>query len=119
ICSWCRTDRSAFPPLPLGERGEKSTNKLYRNNGDGTFTDVTDAVGLARSGFGFGCAVGDFDNDGWDDLVVTYLGGVVLYHNESDGKGGRRFADVTIKAGLDNNPHMATSCAWGDVDGDG
>jgi hypothetical protein len=95
------------------------TNKLYRNNGDGTFTDVTEQVGLARSGFGLGCAVGDFDNDGWDDLVVTYMGGIVLYHNESDGKGGRRFVDVTVKAGLNNNPHLATSCAWGDVDGDG
>ncbi len=99
--------------------GPTPTNKLYRNNGDGTFTDVTEEVGLARSGFGLGCAVGDYDNDGWDDLVVTYAGGVVLYHNEPDGKGGRRFADVTARAGLDNNPHLATSCAWGDVDGDG
>ncbi len=95
------------------------TNKLYRNNGDGTFTDVTAEVGLARSGFGLGCAVGDFDNDGWDDLVVTYDGGLVLYHNEPDGKGGRHFVDVTAQAGLANNPHLATSCAWGDIDGDG
>jgi enediyne biosynthesis protein E4 len=95
------------------------TNKLYRNNGDGTFTDVTAETGLAHGGFGFGCSVGDFDNDGWDDLVVTYQGGIVLYHNEPDGKGGRRFVDVTKKARLDNNPHMATSCAWGDIDGDG
>lgn len=105
----------AVRPIP----GPQPTNKLYRNNGNGSFTDVTDAVGLARSGFGLGCAVGDFDNDGWDDLVVTYLGGIVLYHNESDGGGGRHFVDVTAKAGLDNNPHLATSCAWGDVDGDG
>jgi hypothetical protein len=94
------------------------TCKLYRNNGDGTFTDVTEQVGLTRTGFGMGCAVGDFDNDGFDDLVVTYLGGVVLYHNEPDGKGGRRFVDVTEKAGI-VNPHWATSCAWGDIDGDG
>ncbi|HEY7427870.1 MAG TPA: CRTAC1 family protein [Gemmataceae bacterium] len=93
-------------------------NKLYRNNGDGTFTDVTDAVGLARSGFGMGCAVGDFDNDGYDDLAVTYLGGIVLYHNQPDGHGGRRFQDVTERAGL-RDPHWATSCGWGDVDGDG
>jgi hypothetical protein len=99
--------------------GPGPTNKLYRNNGDGTFTDVTEEAGLARSGFGLGCAVGDFDNDGFDDLVVTYAGGVVLYHNEPDGKGGRRFVDVTAKAGLDDNPHLATGCAWGDVDGDG
>src|SRR4029079_4680442 len=88
------------------------TNKLYRNNGNGTFTDVTEAVGLARAGLGMGCAVGDFDNDGFDDLVVPYLGGIVLYHNEPDGKGGRRFVNVTAKAGL-RDPHFATSCAWG------
>jgi hypothetical protein len=99
--------------------GPLPTNKLFRNNGDGTFTDVTEAVGLARSGFHLGCAVGDYDNDGCDDLVVTYMGGMVLYHNEIDGKGGRHFVDVTTKAGLDNNPHLANSCAWGDIDGDG
>jgi hypothetical protein len=98
--------------------GPLPTNKLYRNNGDGTFTDVTESLGLARAGFGMGCAVGDFDNDGFDDLLVTYLGGVVLYHNEADGRGGRRFVDVTEKAGL-RDPHWATSCAWGDIDGDG
>jgi hypothetical protein len=98
--------------------GPPPTNKLYRNNGDGTFTDITGQVGLARAGFGMGCAVGDFDNDGFDDLLVTYLGGVVLYHNEADGRGGRRFVDVTEKAGL-RDPHWATSCAWGDIDGDG
>jgi hypothetical protein len=65
-----------------------------------------------------GCAVGDFDNDGYDDLVVTYFGEVVLYHNEPDGRGGRRFVDVTARAGL-RDPHWATSCAWGDIDGDG
>ncbi len=95
------------------------TSKLYRNNGDGTFTDVTAETGLLHSGFGLGCAVGDYDNDGWDDLIVTYQGGMVLYHNEPDGKGGRHFVDVTKHAKLDNNPHLATSCAWGDIDGDG
>jgi hypothetical protein len=106
------------PVRPGGATGPPPTNKLYRNNGDGTFTDVTEEVGLARGGFGMGCAVGDYDNDGWDDLVVTYVGGVVLYHNEPDGKGGRRFVDVTAKSGL-RDAHWATSCAWGDVDGDG
>ncbi|HEY8505605.1 MAG TPA: CRTAC1 family protein [Gemmataceae bacterium] len=90
------------------------TNKLYRNNRDGTFTDVTEKAGLARSGFGLGCAVGDYDNDGFDDLAVTYHGGVVLYRNQGDGT----FADVTEKAGL-HDPHLATSCGWGDIDGDG
>jgi hypothetical protein len=106
------------PVRPGRAAGPLPTNKLYRNNGDGTFTDVTEQVGLARAGFGMGCAVGDYDNDGWDDLVVTYVGGIVLYHNEPDGKGGRRFVDVTAKAGL-HNPHWGTSCAWGDIDGDG
>ena len=86
------------PVRPTSADGPLPTNKLYRNNGDGTFTDVTEAVGLARAGFGMGCAVGDYDNDGFDDLVVTYWGGVVLYHNEPDGHGGRRFVDVTAKA---------------------
>jgi hypothetical protein len=103
---------------PVRPNGPQPTCKLYRNNGDGTFTDVTERVGLTRPGFGMGCAVGDYDNDGWDDLVVTYLGGVVLYHNEPDGKGGRHFVDVTATAGI-KDPHWATSCAWGDVDGDG
>jgi hypothetical protein len=94
------------------------TCKLFRNNGDGSFSDVTQQAGLARPMFGMGCAVGDFDNDGFDDLAVTFLGGVALYHNEPDGKGGRHFVDVTSRAGL-NDPHWATSCAWGDIDGDG
>ena len=107
------------PALPSAAAIPGLTSKLYRNNGDGTFTDVTTETGLTHSGFGLGCAVGDFDNDGWDDLVVTYLGGMVLYHNEADGKGGRHFVDVTKHAKLDNDPHLATSCAWGDIDGDG
>ncbi|HEV3118321.1 MAG TPA: CRTAC1 family protein [Gemmataceae bacterium] len=98
--------------------GPLPTSRLYRNNGDGTFTDVTRELGLERPGFGMGCAVGDFDNDGFDDLVVTYVGAIVLYHNEPDGKGGRRFVDITAKAGL-HDSHWATSCAWGDIDGDG
>jgi hypothetical protein len=106
------------PVRPTSHESLLPTSKLYRNNGDGTFTDVTKEVGLDRPGFGMGCAVGDFDNDGFDDLVVTYVGGLVLYHNEPDGKGGRRFVDVTSRAGL-RDPHWATSCAWGDIDGDG
>jgi hypothetical protein len=98
--------------------GPQPTNKLYRNLGGGRFGDVTEAAGLARAGFGMGAAVGDYDNDGFDDLLVTYFGGVVLYHNQPDGAGGRRFADVTAAAGL-SNPHWATSAAWADLDGDG
>jgi hypothetical protein len=98
--------------------GPRPTNRLYRNNGDGTFTDVTEAAGLARAGFGMGCAVGDFDNDGFDDLAVTYLGGVVLYRNVPAPGGGRAFEDVTAAAGL-ADPHWASSCGWADVDNDG
>lgn len=105
-------------PLVPGGPGPAPTHKLYRNNGNGTFTDVTRQVGLDKSGFGMGCAVGDFDNDGFDDLVVTYLDGVALFHNEPDGNGGRHFVDVAAKAGI-VNPHWGTSCGWGDVDGDG
>ena len=90
------------------------SNRLYRNNRDGTFSDVTEKAGLVRAGFGQGCAVGDFDNDGYDDLAVTYLGGLILYHNNGNGT----FTDVTAAAKL-ANPHWGTSCAWGDFDNDG
>src|SRR5207248_9266138 len=83
-----------------------------------TFTAVTRQVGLDQSGFGLGVAVGDYDNDGFDDLVITYLGRIALFHNEPDGGGGRKFVDVTAGSGLVDT-HFATSCAWGDVDGDG
>jgi hypothetical protein len=69
--------------------------KLYRNNHDGTFTDVSAKAAISHSGWGFGVAVGDYDNDGWDDLYVTYLDSGVLYHNNHDGT----FTDVTAKAG--------------------
>lgn len=125
--AWIDYDGDGWPDLfvvqdgpihPNTHKGAVPTSKLYRNNKDGTFTDVTEQAGLSHSGYGMGCAVGDFDNDGYDDLVVTYYKGIVLYHNQPDGKGGRHFVDITIKAGIDN-PHWATSCAWGDIDGDG
>jgi enediyne biosynthesis protein E4 len=91
------------------------TGKLYHNNHDGTFTDVTAKSGLAHCGWGFGAAVGDYDNDGWDDLYVTYLDGAVLYHNNHDGS----FTDVTAKAGVGNGGRWGTSAAFGDYDNDG
>ncbi|MCI0459465.1 MAG: CRTAC1 family protein [Gemmataceae bacterium] len=109
----------AGPVHPSTHTGPLPTHRLYRNHGDGTFTDVTDQVGLNHADFGMGCAVGDFDNDGYDDLALTCLGKIALYHNRPDGQGGRRFVEVTARAGGLSNPHWATSCGWGDIDGDG
>src|SRR5271166_127327 len=91
------------------------SGKLYRNNHDGTFTDVTAKSGITHCGWGFGAAVGDYDNDGWEDLYVTYLDGAVLYHNNGDGT----FTDVTAKAGVGNAGRWGTSAAFGDYDNDG
>ncbi len=95
-------------------KGPRSTMALYRNNRDGTFTDVTRKVGLDIEIYGMGCAAGDYDNDGWVDLYVSALGPDRLFRNQ----GGNTFEDVTRKAGLDN-PEFATSVAWLDYDRDG
>jgi hypothetical protein len=89
-------------------------NALYRNNRDGTFTDVTDKAGVAGGAFGMGVAVGDYDNDGWPDLFVTAYGSPILYRNNRDGT----FTDVTRQAGL-AMPGWTTSAAWFDYDNDG
>ena len=97
--------------------------RLYRNLGQCRFRDVTADV-TAEAGldqplfYSHGCAVADYDNDGWPDLLVTGFGGVILYHNEPDDNDGRRFVNDTQKAGL-NNPLWSTSAAWGDLNGDG
>jgi len=95
--------------------GKCHPGKLYRNNHDGTFTDVSAKAGITHCGWGFGVAVGDYDNDGWEDLYITYLDGAVLYHNNGDGS----FTDVTSKAGVGNAERWGTSAAFGDYDNDG
>jgi enediyne biosynthesis protein E4 len=95
--------------------GKCHASKLYRNNHNGTFTDVSGKTGLNHCGWGFGIAVGDYDNDGWEDLYITYLDGGVLYHNNGNGT----FTDVTAKAGVDNGGRWGTSAAFGDYDNDG
>ncbi len=94
--------------------------KLYKNMGNWQFKDVTAEVGLDIDWFyTHGCAVADYDNDGWPDLLVTGWGRVALFHNEPNPNGkGRRFVDVTKKAGLDD-ALWSTSAAWADLDGDG
>jgi len=95
--------------------GKCHPSKLYRNNHDGTFTDVTAKSGINHCGWGFGVAVGDYDNDGKEDLYITYLDGAVLYHNNGDGT----FTDVTAIAGVGNTGRWGTSAAFGDYDNDG
>jgi hypothetical protein len=89
-------------------------NALYKNNRDGTFTDVTEKAGVAGGTFGMGVAVADFDNDGWPDILVTSYGKCILYKNNHNGT----FTDVTKKAGLDT-PGWTTSAVWFDYDNDG
>ena len=96
--------------------GSEPTSQLFRNNRDGTFSDVTLKAGVAHSGWGQGCCVGDYDNDGWDDLFVTYFGKNVLYHNNGDGT----FTDVSQKSGVaGNGKRWNTGCAFVDYDRDG
>jgi hypothetical protein len=95
------------PPKPL-------RNALYRNNRDGTFTDVTEKAGVAAGGFGMGVAVGDYDGDGFPDMFVTQYGHSILYHNNGNGT----FTDVTEKAGVEITG-WASSAVWFDYDNDG
>jgi hypothetical protein len=89
-------------------------NALYKNNRDGTFTDVTEKAGVAAGGYGQGAAVGDYDGDGFPDIYVTQYGRSILYHNNGDGT----FTDVTDKAGV-AAPGWASSAVWFDYDNDG
>ena len=96
--------------------GEGPTNRLYRNNHDGRFTDVTEQTGLRATGWGQGVCVGDYDNDGWRDLYVTYYGPNRLFHNRGTGA----FEDVTAAAAVAGPPRAwGTGCAFVDYDRDG
>src|SRR5207253_4940147 len=105
-------------PTPKGtipqKAGPKYWNRLYHQRQDGTFEDVTEKAGLQGVGYGMGVAVGDYDNDGYEDLYVTAYGGNKLYHNNGDGT----FTDVTDKAGVGGSG-WSTSAAWVDLDADG
>ena len=94
-----------------------SSNRLYKNNRDGTFTDVTEKAGLIRTGWASGVTVADYNNDGFDDIFITYYGQNVLYKNNGDGT----FADVTKQAGLlyDGNTRWGSGCTFVDYDRDG
>jgi enediyne biosynthesis protein E4 len=99
-----------------GTESPRPTNRLYHNNRDGTFTDVTERAGLVKSGWGQGVCVGDYDNDGFDDLFVTYWGHNLLYHNNGDGT----FTGVTKKSDLDvAEVRWGVGCAFLDYDRDG
>lgn len=104
------TRLEGFPP------DRTPTNRLFKNNRDGTFTDVTVKAGLVHSGWGQGVCIGDYDNDGFEDLFVAYFGKNVLYHNNGDGT----FTDVSEKAGVaGSGKRWNSGCAFVDYDRDG
>ena len=104
------TPKGTIPP----KTGAAYWNRLFHQKSDGTFEDVTEKAGLTGAGYGMGVAVGDYDNDGYEDLYVTALGGNKLYHNNGNGT----FTDVTEKAGVAGSG-WSTSAAWVDLDNDG
>jgi len=120
--AWIDYDDDGFPDLFLvngstferWRRGDSPPSRLFHNNRDGTFSDVSAASGLTRTGWGMGVCVGDYDNDGNDDLYVTYYGGNTLYRNRGDGT----FADMTEAAGVRGHG-WGMGCAFGDTDNDG
>ncbi len=121
-CAFIDYDNDGWPDILLvngenwpGRAGAPTTLKLYRNNHDGIFTDVTRKAGLAVSMFGLGVAAGDYDNDGHDDIFLTALGQSHLFHNNGNGT----FSDVTKVAGLWGPNEFSTGAAWVDYDRDG
>ena len=123
-CGWIDYDQDGWLDLylvngaatPAYSPKHPLRSALYRNNGDGTFSDVTGRAGVGAEGlFGMGVAVGDYDNDGFPDLLVLGYGRCILYHNNRDGT----FTDVTTRAGVANSGQWASSAAWFDYDNDG
>jgi enediyne biosynthesis protein E4 len=122
-CAFIDYDNDGYPDIllvnsqdwPGHAKGAPSTPKLYHNNHNGTFTDVTSKAGLAVSLFGMGVAIGDFDNDGQEDIFITALGQSHLFHNNGNGT----FTDVTKSAGLWGPNEFSTGAAWVDYDRDG
>ncbi len=116
-------DRDGWPDIyftnaqsvAMAQHGVKARSALFHNNHDGTFTDVTDKAGVGYPCWAMGAVVGDYNNDGWPDLLVTCMGGVVLYRNNGDGT----FTDVTKASGLGSDSEWATGAAFGDYDKDG
>jgi len=102
------------PTVATASDARSARSELWRNQGDGTFVDVTDKAGVGYPGWGMGAVSADVDNDGWDDLYVTCYGPNHLYHNNHDGT----FSDITEKAGV-GDPRWSTGAAFGDYDGDG
>ena len=104
----------------LVKTGPKYYNRLFHNNGNGTFSDVTERAGVAGAGYGMGVAVGDYDNDGWPDIYLANVNGNQLFHNNGDGT----FSDVTAKAGvggamLEGRKMWSISAGWFDYNNDG
>ena len=123
-CGWIDYDQNGLLDLYLVNGAatrvyvpqQPLRSALYRNNGDGSFTDVTAKAGVGAEGlFGMGVAVGDYDNDGFPDLFVLGYGRCILYHNNGDGS----FTDTTARAGVQNSGLWASSAAWFDYDNDG
>jgi enediyne biosynthesis protein E4 len=122
-CAFIDYDNDGYPDIllingvdfPGHPHGGATTLKLYHNNHDGTFTDVTRRAGLAIPMFGLGVAVGDYDNDGFDDIFISALGQSHLFHNNGNGT----FTDVTKLAGMWGPTEFSTSAAWVDYDRDG
>jgi len=102
------------PSVAMALRGEKAKSALYRNNHDGTFTDVTDKAGVGYPCWAMGGAVADYNNDGWPDMLITCAEGMVLYRNNGNGT----FSDTTKEAGL-LDKRWTTGAAFGDYDADG